>query len=209
MLSTYPTLTEMAINETYIRIGQLFKNNQKVSALTLMFNLTILPFLAVLPWSGDFKTPVWWSETPNRGRAGLITFALRPTFILLVGRMELPQSLRRPLRFVPPAVLSAIIFLAVLMPEGSPALSPLHNARIITAALALLVAWRTKKILPTIAVGMTSFWILQARLGGVINCQILSTFHSPQSDKRSCKLRHAEKAAAPASPTWCRCGVAA
>lgn len=96
--------------------------------------------------------------------AGLVTFALRLALILLIGRMELPQSLRRPLRFVPPAVLGAIIFLAVLMPQGSPALSPLDNARIITAGLAVIVAWRTKKILPTIAVGMISYWILQALL---------------------------------------------
>lgn len=97
--------------------------------------------------------------------AGLATFGIRLAFILLIGRMEVPESLRGLLRFVPPAVLGAIIFLGILMPEGSLALSPLDNVRIIAAGLAVSVAWRTKKILPTIVVGMISFWILQAVLG--------------------------------------------
>ena len=97
--------------------------------------------------------------------AGLVTFGIRLAFILLIGCMEVPDSLHGLLRFVPPAVLGALTFLGVLMPEGSLALSPLDNVRIITAGLAVIVAWRTKKILPTISVGMISFWILQAVLG--------------------------------------------
>lgn len=98
---------------------------------------------------------------------GLVTFALRLALVLLIGRMELPQSLRRLLRFVPPAVLGAIIFMAVLMPapDGVLLLSPLANVQIIAAGMAVLVAWRTKKILPTILVGIVSFWILQVVLG--------------------------------------------
>ncbi|MBK8987282.1 MAG: AzlD domain-containing protein [Chloroflexi bacterium] len=97
--------------------------------------------------------------------AGLVTFGLRLAFMLLVGRMTLPDSLCSLLRFVPPAIFGAIIFLGVLMPEGVLLLSPRENVRIITAGLAVLVAWRTKKILPTILVGMISFWFLQAVLG--------------------------------------------
>lgn len=98
---------------------------------------------------------------------GLVTYGIRLAFILLIGRMKVPESLRRLLRFVPPAVLGAIIFMGVLMPEpdGVLVLSPLDNVRIIAAGLAVFVAWRTKKILPTIVVGMISFWILQGVLG--------------------------------------------
>ncbi|MBK8900010.1 MAG: AzlD domain-containing protein [Anaerolineaceae bacterium] len=97
--------------------------------------------------------------------AGLVTFGLRLAFILLIGRVAVPDGLRRLLRFVPPAVLGAIIFLGVLMPEGALMLSPRENVRIITAGLAVIEAWRTKKILPTILAGMISVWILQAVLG--------------------------------------------
>lgn len=96
---------------------------------------------------------------------GLVTFAVRLTFILLIGRIDVPDKLLGMLRFVPPAVLGAIIFLEVLRPGGVLALSPLENIRLISAALAVIVAWRTKKILPTIAVGMISLWVLQAVMG--------------------------------------------
>ena len=41
---------------------------------------------------------------------GLGTYATRLSFILLFGRREIPVGVRRALRFVPPAVLTAIIF---------------------------------------------------------------------------------------------------
>lgn len=97
--------------------------------------------------------------------AGLVTFGLRLAFVLLIGRVAVPEGLHRLLRLVPPAVLGAIIFLAVLMPEGALLLSPRENGRILAAGLAVLVAWRTQKILPTILAGMVSFWMLQAVLG--------------------------------------------
>lgn len=70
---------------------------------------------------------------------GLVTFGIRLALILLIGRM--PE------------------------PDGVLVLSPLDNVRIIAAGLAVFVAGRTKRILPTIVVGIISFWILQAVLG--------------------------------------------
>jgi len=96
---------------------------------------------------------------------GLVTFAARLTFILLIGRIDVPDKLRGVLRFVPPAVFGTIISLEVLRPGGVLTLSPLENIRLISAALAVIAAWRTKKILPTIAVGMISLWVLQAVIG--------------------------------------------
>jgi branched-subunit amino acid transport protein len=98
---------------------------------------------------------------------GLVTFGIRLAFILLIGRRAVPGSLQRLLRFVPPAVLGAIIFLGVLMPEpeGVLVLSPLANGRIVAAGLAVFVAWRTKKILPTIVAGILSLWVFQAVRG--------------------------------------------
>lgn len=96
---------------------------------------------------------------------GAITFALRFSFIYAFGRVRVPAGLHRALRFVPPAVLSAIIFPAVLMPGDRLDLS-LSNHPLMAAAVAVLVAVRTRKTLPTIAAGMAALLILQAAFGG-------------------------------------------
>jgi len=41
---------------------------------------------------------------------GLVTFGMRFSFVWLLGRLEVPETMRRALRYVPPAVLSAIVF---------------------------------------------------------------------------------------------------
>ncbi|HLE28323.1 MAG TPA: AzlD domain-containing protein [Anaerolineales bacterium] len=90
---------------------------------------------------------------------GFVTYTLRLSFIVLLERWEVPPLVQRGLRFVPPAVLSAIIFPEVLRPNGALDLSP-GNARLIAGLLATLVAWSTKNMLLTIAVGMGALWIL-------------------------------------------------
>ena len=92
---------------------------------------------------------------------GLITFALRFSFIYAFGRVRVPPALHRALRFVPPAVLSAIVFPAVLMPKDRLELG-LGNHGLAAAVVAVLVASWTKKTLPTIAAGMAALLMLQA-----------------------------------------------
>lgn len=92
--------------------------------------------------------------------AGLATYLIRLSFIWLFGRQAVPEWLRRILRFVPPAVLTAIIFPEVLMPAGQINLE-LNNARLAAGLLAALVAWRTRNAVLTIVVGMVVLWILQ------------------------------------------------
>lgn len=96
--------------------------------------------------------------------AGVLTFALRWSFIALIGTVELPDTLRRALRFVPAAVLSAIIWPAVLVQDTTVDLS-LSNMRLLAAVIAAIVAWRTRNILYTIATGMVALWILNALAG--------------------------------------------
>ena len=93
--------------------------------------------------------------------AGLATFATRLSFIALLGRVETPPLLARALRYVAPAVLSAIVFLALLVREGRVQLA-LGNARLLAGLLAAGVAWRTRSVLATIAAGMCGLWVLQA-----------------------------------------------
>ena len=91
---------------------------------------------------------------------GLLTFAMRFSFIYLLGRAVLPETLRRMLRFVPAAVLSALIAPELLLHAGSVDLS-LSNTRLIAGLLAVLVAWWTKNTLITILVGMALLVALQ------------------------------------------------
>ncbi len=95
--------------------------------------------------------------------AGVVTFALRLSFIALLGHLEMPGVVRRALRFVPPAVLSAIIVPELVVRDGAPALS-VGNARLLAGVVAAAIAWRTRNVLLTIASGMASLWIIQAVL---------------------------------------------
>lgn len=94
---------------------------------------------------------------------GLITYAIRLSLILLLGRIELPDAAQRALRLAPPAVLSAIIFPEILRPAGAWDISP-GNPRLLAGLIAAAVAWRTKNALLTIGIGMAALWILQAIL---------------------------------------------
>lgn len=92
---------------------------------------------------------------------GVVTYAIRLSLILLLGRLKVPPLVQRALRFVPPAVLSALIFPELLLPGGTLMFS-LGNARLLAGVLAGLVAWQSKNVLLAIAVGMVALWALQA-----------------------------------------------
>lgn len=96
---------------------------------------------------------------------GLGTFALRLSFIHFWGRIELPQIVHRALRFIPAAVLAALVVPALIRPEGTIDLS-LHNLRLIAGLLAAVVAMLTRNVLFTLAAGMAALWLLQALVGG-------------------------------------------
>jgi branched chain amino acid efflux pump len=94
---------------------------------------------------------------------GIVTYAIRLSLIVLLGRIEVPPRVRRALRFVPPAVLSALILPELLLRDGVLDLS-LGNARLLAGTLAALVAWRSRNALLAIGMGMATLWILQAAL---------------------------------------------
>ncbi len=103
------------------------------------------------------------SWLPVLAVAGLVTFATRLSFIALLGRVETPPLLARALRYVAPAVLSAIVFQELLLRGGRLQLG-FGNPRLLAGLLAAGVAWRTRSVLFTIAAGMCALWILQALL---------------------------------------------
>jgi len=96
--------------------------------------------------------------------AGLLTFAIRASFIVLLGRFAVPDWFRRALRFVPAAVLSAIIVPGLFDRAGAMDFS-VRNPQIWAGILAIAVAWRTKNVLLTIAAGMAALLALQLIMG--------------------------------------------
>jgi branched-subunit amino acid transport protein len=93
--------------------------------------------------------------------AGVGTFLLRASFLFLFERVGgVPPRLERALRYVPAAVLAALVVPAVVAADGSPTV--LGNDRLIAGAVAALVAWRTESVLATIVVGMVALVALGA-----------------------------------------------
>lgn len=92
--------------------------------------------------------------------AAVGTFALRYSFIYLFGKVEVPVWLQKALRFVPASVLAALVFPALLYPNGTFDFS-LNNIHLLAGIGGGLVAWKTKDVLWTIIVGMSLFWLLQ------------------------------------------------
>jgi len=91
----------------------------------------------------------------------LVTFGVRYPVLTLVSRVQLPEILESGLKYVPPAVLTAIIVPAVLLPEGDKISVSLANAPLYAGIMAVLVAWRTKNLLLTILTGMGMLWVWQ------------------------------------------------
>lgn len=95
-----------------------------------------------------------------------VTFGVRYPVLVLVGKIPLPEAVFRALRYVPPAVLTAIIVPAVLMPntEGTIELS-LTNAYLVAGVVSAIVAWRSKSLVLTIVIGMAVMLVWQALAG--------------------------------------------
>ena len=91
---------------------------------------------------------------------GVATYATRLSFVTFFGKRAIPAFALRMLRFVPMAVLSAIIWPQLILVNNALDLST-SNPRWIAGILAGVIAWRTRNVLLTIVAGMVALWILQ------------------------------------------------
>ncbi|WP_265109048.1 AzlD domain-containing protein [Halosolutus halophilus] len=92
---------------------------------------------------------------------GVATFAVRFSFIYLFGRIsEMPTRLQKLLRFVPAAVLAALVAPA-LVTLGPTVQATLLDEHLLAGAVAAAVAWRTENVFATIATGMIALWVLR------------------------------------------------
>jgi branched-subunit amino acid transport protein len=91
---------------------------------------------------------------------GGLTYASRLSFIALFARWRMPALVTRALRFVPAAMLTAIVVPGVALGGGlgDPALA---REKVAAALLAALVAWRTRSVAATMVAGMAALWLIQ------------------------------------------------
>jgi branched-subunit amino acid transport protein len=92
------------------------------------------------------------------------TFLLRASFIVFVDPHRFPHWFRQALKFVPPAVLAAIVAPGLVMPEGRLDLS-LANPRLVAGLVAIAATLRVRNAFAAIATGMATLWALQWAIG--------------------------------------------
>lgn len=98
--------------------------------------------------------------------AGVLTFATRLSFIYLWGRMTAPAWFMRALRYVPVAVLSALIVPDTITWQGGVNLS-WRNPQIWAAVVAILIALRVKNAFIIIGAGMAALLLFGWLLGAI------------------------------------------
>jgi branched-subunit amino acid transport protein len=87
----------------------------------------------------------------------LVTFGVRYPVLALVGKIDLPEPILRALKYVPPAILAAIIVPELLFRDDQLYIA-LDNSFLVAGIIAGLVAWRSKNLLLTIVLGMLAMW---------------------------------------------------
>jgi branched-subunit amino acid transport protein len=92
------------------------------------------------------------------------TFAFRLLPLSVLTRLQLPTWARDWLGLVPGAVLAASLAQALLVHEGAVAIT-WRNTHLLAALPTALVAWRTRNMIATMAVGMLSFALLGKLFG--------------------------------------------
>jgi branched-subunit amino acid transport protein len=93
---------------------------------------------------------------------GALNYASRLSFIAFFSRREMPALLARALRYVPAAMLTALVLPMVVdvTPQGIDA----HAPKVIAAVVATVVAWHKLGTLWTLGVGMGCVWLLNSLL---------------------------------------------
>lgn len=92
---------------------------------------------------------------------GAINYASRLSFIAFFAQRSMPPLLARALRYVPAAMMTALIVPMIVAPAVG---FDMVNPKIPAALIAGAVAWRTRSTLKTMFAGMASLWLLQAAL---------------------------------------------
>jgi branched-subunit amino acid transport protein len=94
---------------------------------------------------------------------GVLTFLIRLSFIDLFGYLdEIPAGIERGLRFVPAAVLAALVLPSLVTVE--PGAGGVAVDKLAAGLVAGGVAWRTENVFLTIGTGMATLWLVRFAL---------------------------------------------
>ena len=96
--------------------------------------------------------------------AAVGTFLLRYSFILVMDMIAMPRAVTRMLRFIPAAVLTALVIPAVVFHKTA-AGAAMDWRRMLAAGVAALVAWKTRSMPLTIVAGMAALWGVKYLMG--------------------------------------------
>ncbi|MFI4887143.1 MAG: AzlD domain-containing protein [Burkholderiales bacterium] len=96
---------------------------------------------------------------------GLLNYLSRLSFIALFSKRHVPPLLARAFRYVPAAMLTALVLPMVVAAPGQDTWIALP--KIIAAAIAGVVAFCTRSTLKTLGAGMVSLWALQVVWSGI------------------------------------------
>ncbi len=94
----------------------------------------------------------------------LVTFSVRYLLFGVAGKVRFSPWLTSALSFVPPAVLTAIIVPALLLPRGELWLQA-DNPWLLSGIFAALVSFWRRDLLTTIVTGMLFFMLLRFGFG--------------------------------------------
>ncbi|MBL8397604.1 MAG: AzlD domain-containing protein [Candidatus Accumulibacter sp.] len=86
-----------------------------------------------------------------------VTFGIRYLLFAVADRLQLAPWLLGSLKFIPPAVLTAITVPAVVLPNGEWDFSP-ANPYLIAALVSLAAGVASRNLLVTITVGLLAFF---------------------------------------------------
>ena len=92
---------------------------------------------------------------------GLINYLSRLSFIAVFARRTMPPLLARALKYVPAAMLTALV-LPMIMGDAAAGGAVPFNPKAGAAVLAGVVAFYTRSTLWTLGTGMAALWLLQA-----------------------------------------------
>jgi branched-subunit amino acid transport protein len=91
---------------------------------------------------------------------GALNYLSRLSFIAFFAQRQMPPLLARALRYVPAAMLTALVLPMVVV--GAPSLATLASPRVIAAFVAGVGGSVTHNTLATMSVGMAVLWGLEA-----------------------------------------------
>jgi len=92
---------------------------------------------------------------------GALNYMSRLSFIAFFARRHVPPLLARALKYVPAAMLTALI-VPMIVPAGPVTVAWITTPKVIAAVAAGIAAFATRNTLLTLGVGMTTLWVTQA-----------------------------------------------